>query len=689
MPHTSHEYRDAARCYSGKTAGAGGKFPVTCFANAFEPGPFSYPISPSAPQPSPRLPLTKQIKSLTLTRKSNPTILILKGGPPMSRHASNGIAIFLAAFILFAAFIPVNAGTIFVHETATGANNGSSWTDAYTNLQSGLGVAIPGDEIWVATGTYKPAPGSVRTGTFLLLNDVSLYGGFAGYETLVGQRDWDANVAVLSGDIGVGGVSTDNSYHVVTGSWTNSTAILDGFMVIGGRADVYPHHTGGGMYNDAGSPTIRNVVFKDCYASHSGGGMRNDASSPTLLSVTFLNNYSDTDGGGMYNYRYSNVILTNVTFADNTAFEYGGGMYNDDSHPVLNHVTFQGNSCIGTPALGGGMYNVTGSRPELTDVTFAGNSAEHGGGLCSFGNSAPALVRVVFSQNTAWRGGGMYSDTSDPTLVNVLFWENEATGTNAFGGGMFNRDNSPELVNVTFSGNVADDGSGGGISNLNSTPVITNVILWGNTAVTSGNEINNVSSTPVISYSLIENCGVSGGAWDASLGTNGGNNLDTDPSFKDTATGNLRIWSSSPAVEAGDNAAVPAGITTDLDGNARIFGMHVDIGAYEVQCIPTGIGDDPASMPQGPLFRSIYPNPFNPSVIIEFELAQRKPVRMSIYDAGGRLVRDLVDEIRDPGPHQVIWNGRDKANTAVSSGIYFVRFESDGLVATKKVVLLK
>ncbi|MBU8922922.1 MAG: T9SS type A sorting domain-containing protein [Bacteroidales bacterium] len=607
----------------------------------------------------------------------------------MCRHASNVITFRISIFILLVAFIPVNAGTIFVNETATGANNGSSWTDAYTNLQSAMGTAVSLDEIWVAAGTYKPAPGSVRTGTFLLLNGVALYGGFAGNEASVGQRDWDANVSVLSGDIGVVGISTDNSYHVVTGSWTNSTAILDGFTVTGGRADVYPDHTGGGMYNDAGSPMIRNIIFTDCFASHSGGGMRNDASSPTLLNVTFLNNYADTHGGGMYNYRYSNVILINVTFTGNTTYEYGGGMYNDDSHPVLNYVTFQGNSCIGSPTLGGGMYNDTGSRPELTDVTFAGNSAERGGGLCSFGGSAPALVRVIFSENNAWRGGGMYSDTSDPTLVNVVFQGNEATGTNAFGGGMYNRDNSPELVNVTFSGNVADDGSGGGISNLNSTPSITNVILWGNTAVTSGNEIYNVSSTPVISYSLIENCGVSSGAWDTSLGTDGGNNIDTDPSFKDTATGNLRIWSSSHAIEAGNNAAVPAGITTDLDGNTRIYGMYVDIGAYEYQGIPTGIGDDPASMPQGPIFRAVYPNPFNPSVIIEFDLAQKKPIRLSIYDAGGRLVRILVDEIRDPGPHQVIWNGRDKANTAVSSGMYFVRFESDGLVTTKKIVLLR
>ncbi|MBN1164041.1 MAG: hypothetical protein JXB45_05660 [Candidatus Krumholzibacteriota bacterium] len=142
----------------------------------------------------------------------------------MNQRISGILAFPLAAFLLMTAFIPVNAGTIFVDVTATGANNGSSWTDAYTDLQTALGTAVPGDEIWVAAGTYKPTTGSFRSATFQLVNGVALYGGFYGNETMIGQRDWTKYVTVLSGDIGTVGVNTDNSYHVVNGSWTNATA---------------------------------------------------------------------------------------------------------------------------------------------------------------------------------------------------------------------------------------------------------------------------------------------------------------------------------------------------------------------------------------------------------------------------------------------------------------------------------
>src|SRR5690606_38443502 len=112
--------------------------------------------------------------------------------------------------------------TIYVKWNATGTNEGSSWTDAYTSLQSALSAASSGDEIWVATGTYKPTTTTNRTISFTLTNDVSVYGGFAGTEAFLSQRDWETNVTTLSGDIGAAGNNTDNSYHVVVGSNTDT-----------------------------------------------------------------------------------------------------------------------------------------------------------------------------------------------------------------------------------------------------------------------------------------------------------------------------------------------------------------------------------------------------------------------------------------------------------------------------------
>src|SRR5690606_30759898 len=92
---------------------------------------------------------------------------------------------------------------------------------------------------------------------------VSLYGGFDGTEEERDERDWVANLSVLSGDIGVPGDSTDNAYHVVTASGVDRTAVLDGFTVERGRArgGDPPHDRGAGLLAIEGSPTIRNGRF--------------------------------------------------------------------------------------------------------------------------------------------------------------------------------------------------------------------------------------------------------------------------------------------------------------------------------------------------------------------------------------------------------------------------------------------
>ena len=137
----------------------------------------------------------------------------------------------------------LNAATIYVDVNASGTNAGTSWTNAYTSLQSAVSNAVSGDEVWVAAGTYKPSAyptgrtsSDTREYAFYLESGVSYYGGFVGTETTRSQRDYSSNVTILSGDIGTANSSSDNCYHVLV-SVNESTAIrLDGFTITKGNA---------------------------------------------------------------------------------------------------------------------------------------------------------------------------------------------------------------------------------------------------------------------------------------------------------------------------------------------------------------------------------------------------------------------------------------------------------------------
>lgn len=455
----------------------------------------------------------------------------------------------------------------YVKANAAGANNGTSWANAFTSLQSALTAAQSGDEIWVAAGVYTA--GENRSDSFQLKKGVALYGGFAGNETAREQQDWQANVTVLSGDIdnndGVdaNGVVTDtanivgaNTIRVVVGSGTDATALLDGFTITGGDGNF-----GAGMHNTHGSPTLRHLVFSGNKASF-GGGLYNNESSPALTQVTFIRN-SANFGGGMDNL-LSNPALSQVVFESNSG-AFGGGMRNETANPTLTQVTFTDNKA----SFGAGMNNTNSSHPVLTHVRFVGNFASASGGGMNNGDfSSLQITNAIFSGNRAGSNGGGMENTDVPFIT---------------------------ATNTIFSGNRAGS-TGGGIRNLRTSLILQNSLLWNNrdSSISGVSEsLNNGESTVTVRQSLVERC-KPGGAWQSECGSDGGNNLtDADPLFispvnpvnAPTTEGNLRVWADSPVINAGNNSFI-AGVATDLDGNPRIVGGAADLGAYEAPINP-------------------------------------------------------------------------------------------------------
>lgn len=146
-------------------------------------------------------------------------------------------AIFTSALIAMATQSVYAQNTIIrrVDVDAPPSGDGTSWATAYNNLQTALSNSNPSEseiyQLWVAEGTYKATSGTDRSISFGMKSRVEIYGGFDATESVLEDRNWEANVTTLSGDIGTIDVSTDNSYHVMRADGVNATAHLDGFTV--------------------------------------------------------------------------------------------------------------------------------------------------------------------------------------------------------------------------------------------------------------------------------------------------------------------------------------------------------------------------------------------------------------------------------------------------------------------------
>ncbi|MCA9972773.1 MAG: right-handed parallel beta-helix repeat-containing protein [Anaerolineales bacterium] len=235
---------------------------------------------------------------------------------------------------------------LYVDAQAAGAADGSSWADAYTDLQAALAVAPAGGEIWIAAGTYYPTAGGDRAATFQLHSGVAVYGGFAGQETLRQARRWAQQRTVLSGDIGAAGVATDNSYNVVTGSGVDRTAVLDGVTISGGYANGSGvHDKGGGLHNSDGSPTIANVTFIDNYAVNHGGAIANQYanSQPLIVNCAFSGNHTDWNGGGIANLWSAHPTIVNVTLTGNSGGNGGGIVNLEMGQATVRNAILHGN----------------------------------------------------------------------------------------------------------------------------------------------------------------------------------------------------------------------------------------------------------------------------------------------------------------------------------------------------------
>lgn len=408
---------------------------------------------------------------------------------------------------------------IYVDAISPGpTHDGSSWTNAYTDLQQALMAATSGATIKIGQGTYFPTTGMDRTATFQLQNREEIDGGFAGY----GAADPDARdvmlyPTILSGDIGTRGDTSDNSYHVVTISDLSSTEILDGLTITDGNADNDTHifnrnsaNYGAGIY-DSGNLTISNCAISNNTAYSSGGGIAMEAgdliitnssfsgnvaqngqggaiynladstpgatpTDPGSLTITgaTIENNSAREGGGIEN--YGTLTISSSTISGNVALDYAGGGVDNYGYAYLNNTTISNN----TAYTGGGMANFT--KLTVTSCSVTGNTASNGGGMANYGTAIHIYDSTISGNTANGRGGSGGIASYDPTYI----YDSTISGNKATedGGGGIGSWDSLTIVSSTITGNSAAT-NGGGIESYGPMD-ITGSIISGNSAVYGG-----------------------------------------------------------------------------------------------------------------------------------------------------------------------------------------------------------
>jgi large repetitive protein len=262
---------------------------------------------------------------------------------------------------------------IYVNKSASGANTGISWTDAYTELRTALASASgvsSGDEIWVAAGTYTPTATTTTSIAFTIPTGVKVYGGFAGSETLLAQRNWRTNPTILSGDLGGG----TKSMNVIRAS-SATGLVLDGFTVRNGAGS-----SGGGLNLSSVTGTIANCVIT-ANAGANGGGIESGSGNLTIDSCVFSLNTATGIGGGLHLFGGAGAVFSNCIFQGNTASfssaYAGGGVFLESltsGATKFNNCTFQGNVATGGNA-GGAVVAWNSTNVGYNNCIFWGNTA--------------------------------------------------------------------------------------------------------------------------------------------------------------------------------------------------------------------------------------------------------------------------------------------------------------------------
>ncbi|NJB83789.1 T9SS type A sorting domain-containing protein [Wenyingzhuangia aestuarii] len=343
---------------------------------------------------------------------------------------------------------------MYVNANATGANDGSSWADAYTTIQDALAIAGTNSRIWVAKGIYKPS----AQNTPLEINaTISIYGGFEGTETELSERDLTKintdNATIITGDINGDDIDgdftsnkTDNADRLIL---VDAVGInLDGLVfqnIYDNTSNAHNQDNGVIYSKQIGAATwienlsIKNCAFKNNYSNDfliKGIGLKDNFK---LQNVSFTNNVSTGQSIILLHVDRFNEIyadFTNVLFANNqtkfsviNAYRIPNGSFTNfrELHLTLTNNSFINNNVVNTNNTSYGQCIIMGSENTWGQL-FVNNSIFFGNTLngnyadrdISYGTQGNHyLLNIKNSVVQTSNNGGASGSYSAPSFTNV------------------------------------------------------------------------------------------------------------------------------------------------------------------------------------------------------------------------------------------------------------------------------
>ena len=445
----------------------------------------------------------------------------------------------------------------------------------------------------------------------------------------------------------------------------NSIVIITNCIILNNSSS----HNGGGIFSNGDRIIIRNsTINENSITGLAGGGICIDNTDSSLIISCLISGNSvgrGRMGSGIY-VTDSNLTLEGCIIRDN---QDGSGISCREADLDIIDCTIRDNTSTETSLGGGGIY-ILSSRLNIVGCRIFANTAFMGGGIsCRTGRDIIIRENYIYQNSAETQGGGIYCIGS-PSLIFIecCIFMNSAED---IGGGVFSETSQPTFTNCTISENSSDYG-GGIYCQSSSEPFLSNTILWNN----SPQEIYfSWRSSPCnisIEYSDIEN-----GENGIEVNDNGEvdwgeGNIDANPLFVDAENGDFNLTADSPCIDVGDPGSPP-----DPDGT------RADMGAFYFN--QAGVGwHDRTSFPVSHIILNAFPNPFNSSTTITYDLPIHSPVSVRVFDMSGSEVAMFVYGEQTPGYHQLTWTAENHP-----AGLYFCRLDAGEYSKTTKIALVR